>query len=198
LLRRGWLPISFALADLVERLRARLPEPTPRQDGDPSLIWAAVAVVLAPSPDAILLIRRSERFGDPWSGHMALPGGRQDPNDSDLLSTAVRETREEVGVQLASHDLVGSLSPVIPRTPVLPPIAIQPFVFLLRQRPSLVPNPEVASAAWIEIDQLLDPLTYGEVELKVGGIPRFVWAYRLEHGVVWGLTERILSSLLGK
>ena len=168
-----------------------------KSDLDPTLLWAAVAVIVALDPDAILLIRRSERSGDPWSGHMALPGGRQDPTDSDLLTTAIRETREEVGIELVLEDLVGSLAPVIPRNPVLPPIAIQPFVFLLHQRPPLVLNPEVARANWIELDRLLEVGTYGNTELEVAGIPRSVPAYRLEAGVVWGLTERVLRSLFG-
>ena len=55
---------------------------------------AAVALLLTPDPDRLLLIRRAEREGDPWSGHLALPGGRRDESDTDLLATALRETFE--------------------------------------------------------------------------------------------------------
>jgi 8-oxo-dGTP pyrophosphatase MutT (NUDIX family) len=151
---------------------------------------------VAPAPDAILLIRRSERFGDPWSGHIALPGGRQDPLDPDLLETAIRETREEVGIQLEHGHLMGSLQAVIPRTPVLPPIAVRPFVFLLDRRPMLALNSEVASATWVEVDRLLEPASHHPVQLEVAGVPRVVEAYEVEHGLIWGLTERILTSLL--
>ena len=163
---------------------------------DPGGTWAAVAIIVVPNPDAILLIRRSERPGDPWSGHLALPGGRQDPVDEDLLNTAVRETREEVGIQLEPADLVTSLEPVVPRTPVLPPISILPFVFLLSERPQVTLNSEVASTAWIELDHLLLPTTRSRVSLEVAGARRLVDAYQVEHGVVWGLTERILTSFL--
>ncbi|MEP6687797.1 MAG: NUDIX domain-containing protein, partial [Gemmatimonadales bacterium] len=88
-------------------------------------------MVLVPSPDAVLLIRRADRAGDPWSGHMALPGGRREETDPDLVATAVRETFEEVGLSLAPADLLGSLDDVVPRTPVLPPIAVRPYVFAL-------------------------------------------------------------------
>src|SRR6478752_6570976 len=99
-------PLSPRLARLREQLARRPPTP---DDGDASLIWAAVAAVLVPSPDAVLLIRRAERAGDPWSGHMALPGGRREPEDADLVETARRETFEEVGLQLARSDLLGGL-----------------------------------------------------------------------------------------
>jgi 8-oxo-dGTP pyrophosphatase MutT (NUDIX family) len=155
-----------------------------------------VAVIVVPHPDAILLIRRSERAGDPWSGHIALPGGRRDALDQDLVETAVRETREEVGIQLTPEHLVGSLEPVVPRTRTLPPIAIWPFVFFLPGRPSLTLNSEVASACWVELDQLLQPTTHGRIRLEVGGDIRLVDAYQVEPGVVWGITERILTALL--
>jgi 8-oxo-dGTP pyrophosphatase MutT (NUDIX family) len=163
--------------------------------GEP-LLWAAVAVILAPDPDSILLIRRAEQAGDPWSGHMALPGGRQDPAEADLVATAVRETAEEVGLDLQPEHLLGSLDDVVPRTPVLPPIAVRPYVFALDRRPNLTLNPEVAAARWIPLDLLLHPGTYHSVRLEIRGESREFPAYRLDDSVVWGMTERILSSLL--
>jgi 8-oxo-dGTP pyrophosphatase MutT (NUDIX family) len=163
-----------------------------------SLIWAAVAVVLVPHPDAILLIRRAERTGDPWSGHMALPGGRREAKDPDLLATAIRETREEVGVMLTPAELAGRLDDVVPRTPVLPPIAVRPFVFTLSHRPQAILNLEVASAHWVSLDQLLNPEGYHPVRLEVGGQSREVQAYQLEDGIVWGMTERVLTSLVAQ
>jgi 8-oxo-dGTP pyrophosphatase MutT (NUDIX family) len=165
------------------------------QRGDP-LIWAAVAVILAPGPDSILLIRRAERTGDPWSGHMALPGGRQDPAEPDLVTTAVRETAEEVGLELRPQHLLGSLDDVVPRTPSLPPVAVRPYVFALDRLPRLRLNPEVAAARWIPVDLLLHPDTYHSVRLEIRGESREFPAYRLDDSVVWGMTERILSGLL--
>jgi 8-oxo-dGTP pyrophosphatase MutT (NUDIX family) len=157
-----------------------------------------VAVVLAPDPDAILLIRRAERTGDPWSGHIALPGGRREPADPDLVATAIRETGEELGIQLDRRDLAGSLEDVVPRTPVLPPIAVRPHVFILPAQPAVMPNDEVASAHWVTIDYLLRPDTHHPVRLEVSGQSRQVKAYQLEDGIVWGMTERILSGLISR
>jgi 8-oxo-dGTP pyrophosphatase MutT (NUDIX family) len=195
-LLRGWLPIALALTGRFARLRERLANRRPSVDDDASLVWAAVAIVLAPDPDAVLLIRRADRTGDPWSGHVALPGGRREREDPDLLSTAIRETNEEVGIQLSPADLAGSLDDVVPRTPVLPPIAVRPYVFTLSTRPTITLNAEVASANWVAIDHFLRADTHHPVRLDVAGQSRQVQAYQLEDGIVWGMTERIMSSLL--
>ena len=155
-----------------------------------------MAVLLCPDPDSFLLIRRAVRDGDPWSGHMALPGGRRGPGDESLLATATRETREEVGVELAPGHLLGTLGDVIPRTPVLPPIAVRPFVFLLAGRPSLTLSDEVNSTSWVSLDELLHPETLGNTSVEVAGEIREVAAYRVGDAVVWGMTERILTGLL--
>jgi 8-oxo-dGTP pyrophosphatase MutT (NUDIX family) len=188
-------PLSPRLARLKQRLAAHRPV---TDAGDTTLMWAAVAVVLVPSPDAVLLIRRAERAGDPWSGHMALPGGRRDPEDEDLVATAVRETFEEVGLRLDRTDLLGGLDDVVPRTPVLPPIAVRPFVFGLAERPPLKPNPEVAGVSWVQLDHLLHPETYHSARLEVRGEPREFPAYRVDESIVWGMTERILTGLLAQ
>jgi 8-oxo-dGTP pyrophosphatase MutT (NUDIX family) len=135
-------------------------------------------------------------MGDPWGGHMALPGGRREPGDADLLGTAIRETREEVGVELEASHVAGTLDDVVPRTPVLPPIAVRPFVFVVPTRPLLIANEEVAAASWITLDHLLHPATHHLVRLEVAGQSRLVQAYQLENAIVWGMTERIISSLL--
>lgn len=196
MLRRR-LPHPQPLTSRLTRLRDHLAIHRPRVDGrDEPLIWAAVAVILAPDPDAVLLIQRADRAGDPWSGHMALPGGRQDPTEPDLVTTAVRETAEEVGLILRPEHLLGSLDDVVPRTPLLPPIAVRPYVFALDRRPVLTLNSEVAAARWVPLDLLLHPDTYNSVRLEIRGESREFPAYRLDDSVVWGMTERILSSLL--
>jgi 8-oxo-dGTP pyrophosphatase MutT (NUDIX family) len=195
LLRRR-LPIAFALTNRLVRLRSRLAEYRPTTDDDSSLLWAAVSLIITPGPDSILLIRRAERSGDPWGGHMALPGGRYDSTDQDLLATAIRETEEEVGIRLQRQHLAGCLDDVVPRTPVLPPIAVRPFVFLVPARPSLQLNAEVATASWVTIEHFLDPATHHMVRLDVAGQSRLVPAFELEKAIVWGMTERIIVSLL--
>ncbi len=195
MLRRR-LRISLALTGRLAKLKERLANHPPTAADDPGLIWAAVAVLIAPDPDAILLIRRADRPGDPWSGHMALPGGRREPEDSSLLATVIRETGEEVGVELLPERCLGTLEDVVPRSPVLPPIAVRPFAFVLPERPPLRLNPEVAAAQWVTLDDLLKPPGYHLATLEIGGQNRDVQAYRLHDAIVWGMTERILTGLL--
>lgn len=190
--RRGLPPALSRLARVAEVLAAR----PPRTVEDPARKLAAVAVVFVPDPDAVLLIRRAEREGDRWSGQMAFPGGRWSPEDPDLLTTARRETAEEVGVDLAPARLLGRLDDSAPRSQTLPPIIVSPYVFALDRRQPLAPNHEVAGAVWAPLDELLDPRNYRPFEYESQGARLLFPGYHLEVGVVWGMTERILTPLL--
>src|SRR3954471_13642415 len=119
---------------------------------------AAVAVVLAPgeavlgSALSVLLVRRSEREGDPWSGHMALPGGHAQPEDADLLHTARRETLEEVGIDLGNAELLGQLDDVnVMRSAEM---MVRPFVFWLGAEREALLSAEVAEVLWVPLDDL--------------------------------------------
>ncbi len=178
-------------------LRRALGARAPLRVEEPGRRLAAVAVVVVPEPDSVLLIRRAERLGDPWSGQVGLPGGGFDPADVDLLRTAVRETCEEVGVDLAEAECVGSLDDVAPRTPVLPPVTVRPFVFCLPHRPALTLSEEVAHAFWTELDHLRRPGVRVTRSLPVVGTPRTIEGYLIGEDFVWGMTERILTPFLG-
>ena len=96
-----------------------------------SLRQAAVALVLREGPEGpeLLVIKRSETERDHWSGHLALPGGRVEPGDENLLATAVRETLEEVGLDLgAGGEAIARLGTVNPQSPYAPRISVTPFV----------------------------------------------------------------------
>ena len=112
------------------------------------------AVLRAGESLELLLIERVERAEDPWSGHMALPGGRRDAEDPDLLATALRETAEEVGIVLDPGSRCWArLDEVYPQTRLLPPLVIAPFVAAVG--PGVEPRPdpaEVAAALWVPVD----------------------------------------------
>jgi len=185
------------MSDLISSvITRRFVRPPVQVEPAPILRWAAVAIVLVPEPDTLLLVRRAEHPGDPWSGQMALPGGRRE-GDEDLLFTAIRETEEEVGLMLPPEALVGVLDDMAPRTPVLPPIAVRPFVFRLERRPPLGSiSAEIAATHWVPLDNLLSDDFYAQADVVVRSQPMRVPAFRLEEGTVWGMTERILSDLL--
>jgi 8-oxo-dGTP pyrophosphatase MutT (NUDIX family) len=157
---------------------------------------AAVAVILAPNPDGVLLIRRAERDGDPWSGHFGLPGGRRDPGDRDLLATSLRETVEEVGYVLSQDAFLGQLHDVWPRSPLSRLIVVRPYVFAISERPHPTLSDEVAEAFWVSLAELAAPGIYRDTVIRVLGEDRRFPAYHLQQGIVWGLTERILTQLL--
>ncbi len=129
---------------------------------------------------------------------MAFPGGRHDSGDEDLLTTALRETLEEVGLDLGAHGtLVGRLedTPAIARGKRLG-LTIAPFVFELRASVPLQPNHEVEETIWVP----LTPLTTSEYDstkhYRYEGQDLELPAWDVQGRIVWGLTHRMLSALL--
>ncbi|CAN5362261.1 CoA pyrophosphatase [soil metagenome] len=161
--------------------------------------WAAVALIFRAVDDAaeLLFIKRVERAGDSWSGQIALPGGRHDPDDESLLSTAIRETWEEIGLQLGGFgETLGVLDDVAPRTPVLPPIAVRPYVFAVPQQAATVAGAEVAEVFWVPLDLLRDESRWADTEVEAGGIVLTVPAIRYGEHTIWGMTHRIILQVL--
>ncbi len=149
-----------------------------------------------PTPQ-LLMIKRATFEGDPWSGHVALPGGRREPADPSLERTVVRETWEETAIDLERDGrLLGCLDELEPRTPVLPPIIITPFVGLVKFDVDIVASPEVAEWFWVDLAALRDPEVSREVVLELAGGPRAVMSFQHGAHTIWGLTERILRQFL--
>jgi 8-oxo-dGTP pyrophosphatase MutT (NUDIX family) len=168
---------------------------------EPHMRLAAILLALRARSDGepeLLMIKRAEAEGDPWSGHIACPGGRMEPGDRDLAVTAVRETLEETGVDVARDGrLLGHLDDISPRTPVLPPIVIRPYVALVRAGVEIVPSREVAEAFWVPVSALREQTAWGIGRVQVGGALRDVSVFQHGEYVVWGLTERALRQFLG-
>lgn len=161
---------------------------------------AAIALVLRPGEAGdpeLLMIKRAELERDPWSGHIACPGGRMDPGDHDLQVTAIRETWEETGIDLARDGtMLGTLDDLSPRTPSLPPLVIRPFVAAVRPEVEIVSSEEVAEAFWVPIAALRERAAWGTGLVHIRGVAREVTVFRHGTYVVWGLTERVLRQFL--
>jgi 8-oxo-dGTP pyrophosphatase MutT (NUDIX family) len=186
--RTGW-------GDLERALALRAPQ---RLDVQVSR-KAAVALVFREGESGLelLFIHRAEHPLDPWSGHMGFPGGRAEAGDADLRQTAIRETREEIGIdlQLAGREL-GSLDETraMSRMRALD-LTITPYVFRLDQHHAHVLSAEVTSVHWIPLDDLLGPLYRGLMDYSHGGELLSFPCFRVQGKTIWGLTYRMFSNL---
>lgn len=161
---------------------------------------AAVAALLHPALDtgvtSILLIKRSERPGDRWSGQMAMPGGRSQPEDDGLLATARRECCEEVGVDPGEDSLLGSMDPLAAR-PRLPGrgLVVHPFAFWLDELPPLTLQPsEVAASVSVPIHVLRNGARE-TIEWKRGPMSFRLPCVRYDGYTIWGMTLQMLDDL---
>lgn len=193
---RGASELAPHFARVKRALDAR---PAALAERDEPFKEAAVALVLRAAVEAddleLLLIRRAERAGDPWSGQIGLPGGRWSNDDGTLERTALRETQEEVGLDVLAHgEVLGQLDELRPRTPVLPPIIVRPFVVALHSLPALTLSDEVAELRWVRVGELFHPATRISTSVRVRDLQLKVDAYQLGDFTVWGMTERILAT----
>jgi len=184
-----------SIAEIRRRLAAHPPVTQPLA----GMRQAAVAMVLrdaGPLPE-VLFIERASQPGDPWSGHMAFPGGRIDPGDPDLRAAAERETLEEVGLVLANAERLGRLDDVHGHHAAgVASLVISAFVYRTEGEQPLVPNHEVREAFWFPVASLLEPARFVEHPVRRAqsvGFPGILVGEPDRH-VVWGLTYRFLES----
>jgi len=168
---------------------------------------AAVAIVRTRGPaESVLLIRRTEREDDPWSGHWSFPGGRRDPEDPDLLHTALRELEEECGIRLARERMERALPHTLARRETGTYVLVAPFLFGVdSELPTVLEPMEAAAALWVPLRDLRDParhtlravpgrppeMLFPAIELK-GKLPTELMATPL-----WGFTYRLIMDWLG-
>lgn len=171
-------------AAALERLRPLQLEPKERH--------AAVALMLRERSRGLELfvIKRAEKVNDPWSGHMALPGGGREPDDKDAYDTARRETLEEVGIDLAEGRFLGRLDDMGPRAAGRQ-LVVSTVVVAIDAEPRWLQDQEVAEAFWVPLEQLV------ESNVEIPDFPGTSWpAFTYEDRyVIWGLTHRILTQL---
>jgi len=189
-----------ALDRITHALATRVPaEPERTADEGPRAAVAAVLREQAGSTE-VLFIQRAEHPSDPWSGHIAFPGGRHDPEDPSLLATVLRETYEEVGLTLSAADLVVRLPSVeAPTRERRGGLIVTPYVFALRSPAELRLDPtEVADTLWVPLAALLAGEGRGTYRFAWNGQDYDLPCFRLDPGqrVLWGMTYRMVTSML--
>jgi 8-oxo-dGTP pyrophosphatase MutT (NUDIX family) len=203
--------LDFPFEAFLQRVEARL-DPVDRAKvpaAEGGVTHAAVALLLRPTGGRadgdgggdsaeILLIKRAERAGDPWSGHLAFPGGRAEERDATLLEVAMREAAEEVGIDARQGGrLLGRLPTVHPMSTRIPSITVTPFVALAP--PGAIPRPqpeEVEEAFWMPLAELMRTGRSATVRWEGKDGTLELPAFPPPKGPIWGITERILSRFL--
>jgi 8-oxo-dGTP pyrophosphatase MutT (NUDIX family) len=165
---------------------------------DPTLSEAAVLLTLRlTDPLELLLIERAEKDGDPWSGHMALPGGRRDATDDGLLDTALRETHEETGIVIPPTAVLGALDEVRPSHRRRFSIVIAPFVATVPPHTRAIPDPtEVETALWVPLPHLASDAAVDEILIELEDGATAFPALSYQDYVIWGLTHRIITTFM--
>ena len=168
-------------------------------DGDER---AAVALVLrdrAQGPE-VLFIERATRSGDPWSGHMAFPGGRLEPGDETARAAAQRETLEEVGLSLSGAEYIGRLGDLRGNRRFRQTrLVVSAYVFLLDDPgPMELDQTEVRSSMWFPLRGILDSESHVAYRSSETGTLEFPGILVGEPGrhIVWGLTYRFVELFM--
>jgi 8-oxo-dGTP pyrophosphatase MutT (NUDIX family) len=173
-------------ADVIAKLPTILKSISDEQGAN-----AAVVLLLKSQRNdfGVLFVKRVENPSDPWSGQMALPGGKRKPKDKDLKDTVMRETMEETGIKLDDCRFLGVLTAI--RSKPKPKIKILPFIVLLEDEPKLKLNKaELESFIWVPFEEVVQ--SKGTVEFSFGKVPAYIFA----DAIVWGITYKILSKFV--
>ncbi len=159
---------------------------------------AAVALIRVRGPDPeYLLLRRAANPNDPWSGHFALPGGRREASDRNLLDTCIRETLEECGVRLGPGDLIRELPLAVAGGHMGRPMGVAPFLFEVATKPELLLDAgEIAEAHWLAQSYLLDPANRVRAAMSANHPHLDFPCIRIagNSGAIWGFTYGVLEA----
>lgn len=159
---------------------------------------AAVAIIRTAGEDPeFLVLRRASNPMDPWSGHFALPGGRWESGDKNLLETCIRETFEECAIRLESAHLIRPLPIAIAGVHMGRPLEVAPFLFEMPEKPVLtLATVEIAEFHWLPQSYLRNPANRHRAALSLGHPDMQFPCIRVgAGGAIWGFTYGVLENL---
>jgi 8-oxo-dGTP pyrophosphatase MutT (NUDIX family) len=194
------LAVLLGHPDIVKLRSALASHRGIRAENEEGFRRAAVALIFRAGADGapeLLFIKRAEYPADPWSGQIAFPGGREESSDPTLADTAIRETREETGLDLVRDGtMIGTLDDLRPQTVRLPAVIVRPYVVLLNRFEPLLLSDEVALAFWVPLAAFKDAPSWQDTDVLARGVQMNRRAFHHQGHVIWGMTERILAQLL--
>ena len=164
--------------------------PKPKHDGNTKI--ASVLVIIYGTEPKVLMIVKSKQLNH-HAGEIAFPGGKWTEDDNDLLDTALRETREEIGLTISRGDVIGQLENV--RT-LNSGFTITPFVSILDNITQLKTNFEVESILQIPLIPLLQTLDDDKDPHHQSLQEMYTFTYN--NKIVWGASARILKHLVNR
>ena len=185
------------MRDVIEIIRRRLALHAPLAIAQDSRRAAAVLIPLYSHGGALHIVftRRADNLKH-HSGEISFPGGSREPADADLLTTALRESWEEIGIDAGHVEVLGQIDDFVTGSN----FHISPFVGLLDDRFSPYPwhpdESEVAEMIEVPLIHLLDPLSQDVIVREVEGGVMVREAYRFGEHLIWGATARMLHNFL--
>ncbi len=159
---------------------------------------AAVAAIMAPeNTPSILVLKRNENPQDPWSGQYALPGGRRDQEDTDLLATCRREAYEESGIKLAKTNLIKEYPPRYAGRALEFSTPVTAFLFALTSRPAVqLQQSEISSFEWLPLSYAANPANIIRRPMSEHFPDKLYPCLPLTQGYLWGFTFETLMLIL--
>ncbi len=188
----GEMPVPH----IIDTLSTYEPDTSPSERAERHAAVAFIVRERAEGGAEALFIKRSEREDDPWSGHMAFPGGRRDPEDESLEATARRETLEEVGLELDPAQCFGRLHDIYGGRLRTFRLSVSPFLFHTTEGDDLTFSDEVADAVWVPLSILSNPSEIREYIFHLDPHSRPFPSFHYNDYVIWGLTFRIIANFL--
>lgn len=177
------------LDQLIQRLSSHQPAMTDPTSAEASVLVPVTNVQRNPE---LILTRRALTMNS-HAGEVAFPGGKKDPQDLDLLSTALRESEEEIGLPRARVQLLGRLGTLQSRAG----IRVTPWVGLVPAKIVLTPNPEELDAIFkVPLAYFRDTPMLADHTIRWQGGDYVMPTWRYEGHMIWGLTAYIIVDLL--
>ncbi|MBM74358.1 MAG: hypothetical protein CMK59_03060 [Proteobacteria bacterium] len=172
--------------------RSQLKDFKPRLNKNPTEAFSAVAILICGKEhqEQVLMFQRAQRSGDPWSGHIAFPGGRKEEQDESLWHTAVRETREEMGVFLEHAEYLGRLNDLHH-----PKIMVSAFVFYMSNKPDLNPNYEVQRPLWLDLKHIFNKENHEKRNFNTFSGEYILPCVVVDDVIIWGISLSFLSQI---